>query len=95
MISPESCAAIIYRDSAKAEPAADALKLTATDLLRLGLIDAIIPEPENGAQDDPDQSAQFLRETLRKALGELSHLTSNELVQQRYMKFRHMGNFFA
>ena len=95
VISPESCAAIIYRDSAKAEPAADALKLTAPDLLRLGLIDAIIPEPENGAQENHDQAAESIRETLRKALDELSQMTSNELVQHRYTKFRHMGNFFA
>jgi acetyl-CoA carboxylase carboxyl transferase subunit alpha len=95
VISPESCAAIIYRDSAKAEPAAEALKLTAPDLLGLGLIDAIIPEPENGAQENHDQAAEFIRETLRKALDELSPMTSNELVQHRYTKFRHMGNFFA
>ena len=95
VISPESCAAIIYRDSTKAEPAADALKLTAPDLLGLGLIDAIIPEPENGAQENHDQAAEFIRETLRKALDELSQMTSNELVQHRYNKFRHMGNFFA
>ena len=95
VISPESCAAIIYRDSAKAEPAAEALKLTAPDLLGLGLIDAIIPEPENGAQENHDQAAESIRETLRKALDELSHMTSNELVQHRYTKFRHMGNFFA
>ena len=95
VISPESCAAIIYRDSAKAEPAAEALKLTAPDLLGLGLIDAIIPEPENGAQENHDQAAESIRETLRKALDELSQMTSNELVQHRYTKFRHMGNFFA
>ncbi len=95
VISPESCAAIIYRDSAQAERAAKALKITAEDLLRLGLIDAIIPEPPGGAQEDWDAAAALLGKTLRDALAELGKLTPDELMQQRYTKFRRMGNFFA
>jgi acetyl-CoA carboxylase carboxyl transferase subunit alpha len=95
VISPESCAAIIWRDSGKAELAAKALKITAEDLLRLGLIDAIIPEPPGGAQENWDLAAKLMGDTLRTALAELGKLTPNELVQLRYTKFRRMGNFFA
>jgi acetyl-CoA carboxylase carboxyl transferase subunit alpha len=94
VISPESCAAIIWRDSGKAELAAAALKLTAQDLLRLGLIDGIIPEPPGGAQEDWDAAAVALRSQLREALDELGSLSAQELVDQRYAKFREMGNFF-
>jgi acetyl-CoA carboxylase carboxyl transferase subunit alpha len=94
VISPESCAAIIYRDAARAEEAAAALKLTAPDLLQLGLIDGIIPEPAEGAHTDPDGAAAALRETLRAALEQLDPLSPEELVEQRYTKFRAMGNFF-
>jgi acetyl-CoA carboxylase carboxyl transferase subunit alpha len=95
VISPESCAAIIWRDSSKAELAAAALRLTAEDLLGLGLIDGIIPEPPGGAHENPDQAAELVRARLRGALDELGRLSERELVEQRYMKFRRMGNFFA
>jgi acetyl-CoA carboxylase carboxyl transferase subunit alpha len=95
VISPESCAAIIYRDSGKAEQAAAALKLTAPDLLKLELIDGIIPEPPGGAQEDPDAAAESLREQLHRSLNELQSLSPDQLVQHRYAKFRKMGNFFA
>src|SRR6266446_8847597 len=95
VISPESCAAIIWRDSAKAELAAEALRLTAEDLLNFGLIDGIIPEPPGGAQDDPDAAAELMRKKLRDALEELGRLSQRELVEQRYKKFRRMGNFFG
>jgi acetyl-CoA carboxylase carboxyl transferase subunit alpha len=95
VISPESCAAIVWRDSGKAELAANALKLTAQDLLRLQLIDGIIPEPPEGAQTDPDRAAEAIRETLRVALQELRTLTTQQLVEQRYVKFRKMGSFFT
>jgi acetyl-CoA carboxylase carboxyl transferase subunit alpha len=94
VISPESCAAIIYRDAARAEEAAAALKLTATDLLDLGLIDGIIPEPPEGAHADVDGAAGFLREALRASLDQLEAMPPEELVEQRYAKFRAMGNFF-
>jgi acetyl-CoA carboxylase carboxyl transferase subunit alpha len=95
VISPESCAAIIWRDSGKAELAAAALKLTAPDLLRLGIIDGTVLETEGGAHLDPDHAAESLRTTLRAALAELSKLSAKELVDQRYEKFRKMGNFFS
>lgn len=94
VISPESCAAIIWRDSTKAELAATALRLTAEDLKELALIDGIIPEPAGGAHEDPDGAARNLRDVLRFALDELMRCTPDELVQQRYTKFRKMGNFF-
>jgi acetyl-CoA carboxylase carboxyl transferase subunit alpha len=95
VISPESCAAIIYRDSGKAEQAAAALRLTAEDLKSLGLIDGVIPEPPGGAHENVDQSAENLRLALRERLAELAPLSPAELVESRYRKFREMGNFFA
>lgn len=95
VISPESCAAIIWRDSGKAELAAAALKLTAPDLMKLGIVDGIIPEPEGGAHLDPDMAADALRDTLRPALAELTKLSPKELIDHRYAKFRRMGNFFT
>jgi acetyl-CoA carboxylase carboxyl transferase subunit alpha len=94
VISPESCAAIIWRDSGKAELAAEALKLTAPDLQGLGLIDRIVPEPAGGAHEDPDGAAELLKAALLRGLDELAKLSPDELVQQRYAKFRRMGNFF-
>ena len=95
VISPESCAAIVWRDSGKAELAAKALKLTAQDLLGLGLVDAIIPEPPEGAHADADQAADSVRAALRAALAELGALSREQLLEQRYVKFRRMGNFFT
>ena len=95
VISPESCAAIIYRDSGKAEQAARALRLTAPELQRLGLVDEIVPEPGEGAHDDPDRAAEFLKTALARNLAELCKLSAAELVAQRYEKFRRMGNFFT
>ncbi len=95
VISPESCAAIIWRDSSKAALAAQALRLTAQDLLSFGLVDEIVPEPPEGAQADPDQAAAFVRDALRRALSDLSGLSANELIEQRYAKFRAMGSFFT
>ena len=95
VISPESCASIIYRDSGQAERAAAALRLTAEDLDQLGIIDAIVPEPEGGAQEDPVAAAESLRQALHRSLLELAPLTGEQLVDHRYAKFRKMGNFFA
>lgn len=95
VISPESCAAIIYRDSGKAPEAAAALRMTAADLLEMKLIDGIIPEPPEGAHLDPDAASSSLRETLREALNQLLDLSPQAIVEQRYEKFRWMGNFFS
>jgi acetyl-CoA carboxylase carboxyl transferase subunit alpha len=95
VISPESCASIIYRDSAKAEQAAAALKLAAPDMLELGLIDGIIPEPAAGAHEDHDEAARLVKDQLVRSLRELSMLSPDEAVQRRYDKFRKMGNFFV
>ena len=95
VISPESCAAIIYRDSGKAAQAAEALRLTASDLLGLRLVDEIIPEPAGGGHTDLDQAAELMREPLRKALAELGLRSSEQLIEDRYQKFRQMGNFFT
>jgi len=95
VITPESCASIIYRESGKAEQAAAALKLAAPDMLDLGLIDGIIPEPAVGAHEDHDEAARLVKEQLVKSLAELSTLSAQEAVQTRYDKFRNMGNFFV
>jgi acetyl-CoA carboxylase carboxyl transferase subunit alpha len=95
VISPESCAAIIYRDSSRAPAAAASLKMTAPDLLKLGLIDGIIPEPPEGAHADPDTAAEALRVTLKQALASLRGMTAAQLIEDRYNKFRAMGSAFV
>lgn len=95
VISPESCASIIYRDKNKAPEAAASMKMTAGDLLQLHLIDGIVPEPPEGAQADPEAAAAFVRTTLKSALEELSGLTPRQLIEERYAKFRRLGNSFA
>lgn len=93
VISPEGCASILWRDSAKVPEAAKQLKLTASDLLDLGICDEIIPESPGGAHRDPSQTASYLRSALKRQLGELVTLSPRELVDQRYDKFRAMGRF--
>jgi len=95
VISPESCAAIIWRDAAHAQKAAVALRLTSDHLQRLGLVDGVIPEPPDGAHEDYDQAAALLRERLLSTLDELAGVSPQELVEQRYQRFRQMGNFFT
>jgi acetyl-CoA carboxylase carboxyl transferase subunit alpha len=95
VISPESCAAIVWRDAGRAALAAEALKLTAQDLHRLGLVDAIVPEPAGGAHTNPDEAAGLLRDALEEAVNRLCCLAPAELVAQRYQRFRQMGNFFT
>ena len=94
VISPESCAAIVWRESGKAELAAEALKLTSQDLLKLGLVDQIISEPADGAHSNHDQAAQAVGDVLEEHLLALSKLNGRELVEDRYKKFRLMGSFF-
>lgn len=95
VISPESCAAIIYRDAAKGDIAAAALRITAGDLERLKLVDGIIPEPPGGAHEDHDRAADLLRQAVVGALSELSGLSGEELVRKRYERFRRIGDFFS
>ena len=95
VIAPESCAAIIWRDSGKAPLAAAALRMTANDLLEMKLIDGIVPEPAGGAHLEPEVAINALRETLRNALAELAPLLPEQVIEQRYQKFRNMGNFFS
>jgi acetyl-CoA carboxylase carboxyl transferase subunit alpha len=90
---PEACAAILWRDAQKGPQAAEALKITAKDLLGLGLIDAILPEPSGGAHTNPLQAAETLKTALLASLGELQQLTAQERKSQRYQKFRKMGVF--
>jgi acetyl-CoA carboxylase carboxyl transferase subunit alpha len=95
VITPESCAAIIYRDSGKAPQAAEALRMTPPDLKQLGLIDDIVPEPPTGAHEDVDRAAELLKEIIRGAVAELAAMSSQQLIDDRYEKFRRMGNFFV
>jgi acetyl-CoA carboxylase carboxyl transferase subunit alpha len=94
VISPESCAAIIYRDAGKAADAAAALRMTAPDLLKLGLVDDIVPEPAGGAQEDVEKASELLGEAFEKALSGFRGFSRQQLVDQRYERFRRMGNFF-
>jgi acetyl-CoA carboxylase carboxyl transferase subunit alpha len=94
VISPESCAAIVWRDAAQAELAAGALKLTAPDLLKLELVDEIVPEPHGGAQLNHRAAAELLKPVLERHLAELEKMSPKQLVNHRYEKFRRMGQFF-
>ncbi|MBI3894565.1 MAG: acetyl-CoA carboxylase carboxyltransferase subunit alpha [Acidobacteria bacterium] len=94
VISPEGCASITWRDSAKAEQAAEALKITAYDLQSLGIIDQVIAEPLGGAHADPPKMAQLLDPILEKSLYELQQMPVPELLERRYQKFRLMGQCF-
>ena len=95
VISPESCSAILWRDPDHPEEAAEALKLTASDLLERGLVDEIIPEPAGGAHNDPEAIASTLGATLERQLDELRGLDAEVLVEKRYRKFRGMGALAA
>jgi acetyl-CoA carboxylase carboxyl transferase subunit alpha len=93
VISPEGCAAILWGDAGKAPEAAESMRITAPDLLRLGVIDAIVPEPVGGAHRDWKGAAEHLREALRERLRELSGRSGEDLVAGRYEKFRRIGAF--
>jgi acetyl-CoA carboxylase carboxyl transferase subunit alpha len=94
VISPEGCAAIMWRDATKAETAAVALKITANDLKELGIVDEIVPEPEGGAHTDYEAAARFLDEVLDRQLVVLTNQPTKDLLAARYEKFRNMGQFF-
>jgi len=91
VISPEGCAAILWRDAAEAKKAAAAFKPDAVHCLELGVIDSIVPEPEGGAHTDPDEAARLLGEALRDALDELEPIPADELKRTRRAKFRSLG----
>jgi acetyl-CoA carboxylase carboxyl transferase subunit alpha len=94
VISPEGCAAILWRDSSKAEAAAEAMKITAKDLKELGIVDEIVPEPEGGAHTDHEGTARLLKEVLDRQLVALKNQSTKDLLEARYEKFRRMGQFF-
>jgi acetyl-CoA carboxylase carboxyl transferase subunit alpha len=94
VISPEGCASIIWRDSTKAETAAIAMKIMATDLRDLGIIDEIVPEPDGGAHADHEGAAKLLAEILERQLLVLTNQTAKQIVDGRYEKFRQMCQFF-
>ena len=93
VISPEGCASILWRDGKKASLAADALKITAGDLERLGVVDGVLPEPLGGAHRDPAAAAATFRDALRRHLDDLSGVPALELVERRLRKYRVMGVF--
>src|SRR3990167_9156268 len=91
VISPEGCAAILWRDRARAPDAVEALKLTSTDLLRLGIVNEAIEEPLGGAHRDPELVAQRLRASLLRFLKYVDAMSIEELLQHRYERFRRIG----
>jgi acetyl-CoA carboxylase carboxyl transferase subunit alpha len=94
VISPEGCAAIMWRDASKAETAAVALKITSNDLKELGIVDEIVPEPEGGAHTSYEGAARLLDAVLDRQLVALTNETTKDLLDARYEKFRKMGQFF-
>lgn len=93
VISPEGAAAILWRDASKAQEAAEAMKITADDLYRLGIIDEVIPEPKGGAHQDPAKQADWVKEAIVRHLQELMSLSPQELVNDRHEKFAKIGQF--
>src|SRR3954466_1668622 len=93
VISPEACSAILWKDRRHAPEAAEALKLTAEDLMRLGVVDEVVAEPEGGAHRGHDLAAAHLGSALRRNLERTKALTTEELLEKRYQKFRKLGNF--
>ena len=91
VIPPEGCAAILWRDANRKVEAAEALKITAPDMLALGLIDGIVPEPTGGAHNSPDAATALVDQALSAALDEVSALGIQDRLRTRYDKFRRMG----
>ena len=92
VISPEGCAAILWKDQSRVEEAANALKITSSHLQRLGIVDEVIPEPEGGAHNDPEQTAASVDRQLKEGLKVLKSLSSEQLVLQRSRRFRVLGD---
>lgn len=95
VISPEACASIMWRDASQRAKAAAALKATAEDAKALGCIDDVVPEPEGGAHTNPAEAIQLLAERLHLHLKELQALPMDQLLEQRYQKFRNLAQFFT
>jgi acetyl-CoA carboxylase carboxyl transferase subunit beta len=93
VISPEGCAAILWKDQDRKNEAAEAMKITAPDLLALGVVDEIIPEPPGGAHTDPEAACRRVGDVLERALNDLQRLPTKELIARRYEKFRALGAF--
>ncbi|APS00210.1 acetyl-CoA carboxylase carboxyltransferase subunit alpha [Pajaroellobacter abortibovis] len=93
VISPEGCASILWKDTTKASEAAVHMKMTASDLLELGIVDRIVQEPPGGAHQNLQQTAQVISESIGSALEELAPLSPKELIQDRYRRFRQLGSF--
>ncbi|MEC0089286.1 acetyl-CoA carboxylase carboxyltransferase subunit alpha [Paenibacillus macquariensis] len=92
-ISPNGAASILWKDASRAGQAAEAMKITAQDLLELEVIEEIIPEPQGGAQRDYELTAGYIKDSLCRQLKELSAMNTNELKEDRYLKFRKIGKF--
>jgi len=95
VISPEGCASIMWRDATKRDIAAEALRITAKDMVEFGVIDAVVPEPAGGAHRDPKAAADLLASELHKQLSELQALSLEQLLAARYDKFRKMAQFYT
>jgi len=95
VISPEACASIMWRDASKRAEAAAALKATAADVRELRCVDDIVPEPGNGAHENPEEAAKLLAEKLHWHLNELKALSIDDLVAQRYEKYRNIAQFYT
>ncbi len=95
VISPEACASIMWRDASKRALAAEALRTNSENVLRLGCIDVIVPEPPGGAQNDPEQAARLLDYALQLQLSQVKLLSTDELVRNRISKFRNMARFYT
>jgi acetyl-CoA carboxylase carboxyl transferase subunit alpha len=93
VISPEGCAAILWKNAAAAPEAASAMKITAQDLKKFGIIDEIVPEPPGGAHSDANRTAEVLGPAIEKALKEVQKIKAPLLPEERYKKFRKMGVF--
>jgi acetyl-CoA carboxylase carboxyl transferase subunit alpha len=92
VIPPEGCAAILWRDAGRKISAAEALRLTAPDLLRLGIVDEIVPEPVGGAHTNLELATTLLDTALERTLASVSNMDSASRMEARYRKFRAMGN---
>jgi acetyl-CoA carboxylase carboxyl transferase subunit alpha len=93
VISPEGCAAILWKDPAAAAKAADALKINADQLEKLGVVDEVVAEPFGGAHNDYDKAASTLRYALQKHLNDLRALKADDLLEQRYERYRRLGMY--